>query len=60
MRCAPIFCLLLLCACDREERPQPPNAAETERLNDAEEMLNDLANEEGAAPDGTAPAVNSN
>ena len=51
---------LLLAACNREERPQPPTAAETERLNEAEEMLNDLANEEGAAPGGTAPSENLN
>ena len=50
---------LLLAACNREERPEPPTAAESERLDDAEEMLNQLANEEGAAPEGTAP-VNSN
>ena len=51
---------LLLAACNREERPEPPTAAESERLDDAEDMLNDLANEEGAAPEGTAPALNSN
>ena len=51
---------LLLTACDREEKPQPPTAAEAERLNDAEEMLNDLANEEGAASEEAAPSVNLN
>ena len=50
---------LLLAACNREERPEPPTAAESERLDEAEDMLNQLANEEGAAPEGTAPAVNS-
>ena len=50
---------LLLAACNREEQPQAPTAAESERLNDAEAMLNELANEEGAAPEGTAP-FNSN
>jgi len=52
--------LMLLASCNREEKPQPPTAAETERLDDAEDMLNQLANEEGAAPEGTAPALNSN
>ena len=50
---------LLLSACNREERPEPPTAAETERLDEAEDMLNQLANEEGAIPEGTAPTVNS-
>ncbi len=47
--------LLLLAACNRAERPEPPTAAESQRLDEAEDMLNDLANEEGAAPEGTAP-----
>jgi len=51
--------LFLAAACSREEQPQAPTADETERLNDAEQMLNELANEEGAAPQGTAPS-NSN
>ena len=51
---------LFLGACNREEEPEPPTPAETERLDEAEDMLNDLANEEGAAPEGTAPALNSN
>jgi hypothetical protein len=46
---------LLIAACNREEQPQAPTAAESERLDEAEDMLNDLTNEEGAAPDGTAP-----
>jgi hypothetical protein len=48
--------LLLLAACNREEKPQAPTAAETERLDQAEAMLNGLANEEGAAPESTAPS----
>ena len=50
---------VLLTACNREEQPQAPTAAESERLNDAEAMLNDLAKEEGAAPEDTAPSNNS-
>jgi hypothetical protein len=47
--------ILLFPSCNQEERPEAPTAAESERLNDAEEMLNELAKEEGAAPEGTAP-----
>jgi len=50
---------LLLASCSREEQPEPPTAAESERLDEAEDMLNTLANEERAAPEGTAPALNS-
>ena len=49
---------LLLASCNREERPEAPTPAETQRLNQAEDMLNELANEEGAAPEGTAPTGN--
>ena len=56
----PILLLILASACNREERPQAPTPAETEPLNEAEEMLNGLANEEGAAPEDTAPPINSN
>ena len=51
-----LLAILLLASCDREEKPEAPTAAESERLNEAEEMLNDLAKEEGAAPEGTAPS----
>ena len=37
---------------------EPPTAAESQRLDEAEEMLNELAKEEGAAPEGTAPPTN--
>jgi hypothetical protein len=50
---------LLLTSCNREEQPQAPTSVESERLDDAEKMLNDLANEEGAAPEGTAPTNSS-
>jgi hypothetical protein len=49
-----VICLfLLLSACNREEQPQAPTQAESDRLNDAESMLNGLANEEG--PEAEAP-----
>ena len=47
---------LALIACNREEQPQRPTEAESEQLNEAEEMLNELAKEEEAAPEGTAPS----
>jgi len=54
MRVRYLVLCLLLGACDRD-RPPAPTAEQNEQLNEAEEMLN----EEGAAPDGTAP-MNSN
>jgi hypothetical protein len=50
--------ILLLASCNREERPEAPTPAESQRLDEAEDMLNQLANEEGAAPEGTAPPLN--
>ena len=46
----PIAVLLLVSACNREDQPEAPTPAETERLNEAEEMLNELANEDAPAP----------
>jgi len=49
--------LLLLAGCDREEKPQPPTPAESARLDEAEQMLNELAqNEEGPAPEDADPS----
>ena len=52
----PILGLLLSAACNREERPEAPTPAESARLNEAEDMLNDLAKEEGAATEATTPS----
>lgn len=50
--------LLLASACDRD-RPPEPTADQQDQLNEAEAMLNDMgANEEGAAPEDTAPPSN--
>ncbi|HEY5459984.1 MAG TPA: hypothetical protein VIJ81_11000 [Sphingomicrobium sp.] len=49
----PLCLLLFLTACQREEQPQAPTQGESDRLNDAESMLNGLANEEG--PEAKAP-----
>ena len=51
---------LLLCACNRVEKPEAPTAAEAERLNQAEAMLNGLANKEGPATEAADPSTNSN
>ena len=49
--------MLLLASCDRAERPEAPTAAETERLDDADAMLDNLAaNEEGPATEVTDPS----
>jgi hypothetical protein len=41
--------------CDRD-RPAAPTSEQSQQLDEAEAMLNDMAqNEEGAAPEGTAP-----
>jgi hypothetical protein len=41
--------------CDRD-RPPAPTSEQTAQLDEAEAMLDDMAaNEEGAAPEGTAP-----
>jgi hypothetical protein len=55
-----LFAVLLLTGCDREEKPQAPTPAESARLDEAEDMLNELAqNEEGPAPEDAGPS-NSN
>ena len=38
--------LLSLCAC-RDERPPAPTTEQSQQLNEADAMLNDMANEEG-------------
>ena len=54
-----LIATLLLCACERAEKPEAPTPAEAERLNEAEAMLNSLANEEGPATEAADPSVNS-
>jgi len=49
--------LLILTGCDREEKPEAPTAAESQRLDDAEAMLNELGrNEEGPTPEDAGPS----
>ena len=52
-----LLALLLLAGCVRGEKPQPPTPAESARLDEAEDMLNDLTeNEEGPAPEDAGPS----
>lgn len=51
-----IFCVLLLAAC-RDSRPPVPTAEQSEQLNEAGDMLNDMAqNEEGLADRSASPS----
>jgi hypothetical protein len=54
----PIVLLVMLAtlSCDREDRPRPPTAAESEQLNEVDEMLDRLANEEGPEAEASSPS----
>jgi hypothetical protein len=55
-----IFCVLLLAAACHDNRPPAPTAQQSEQLNDAENMLNAMAqNEEGPADRSTGPSNSS-
>jgi hypothetical protein len=55
-----ILCLFLIAtACHREQSPPTPTPEQSDQLNEAEDMLNDLAaNEEGPADRSTGPSNN--
>ena len=61
-----LFLLFVLAACDRGERVEAPTAVETERLNEADAMLDNMAgnevsgNEEGPATEVADPSNRSN
>jgi hypothetical protein len=50
------ICLIMLAVGCGRDAPQAPTAAETEQLDDAESMLNALANEEGPEADAPDPS----
>jgi hypothetical protein len=54
VRCA-LPLLLMLVACG-DERPPAPTAEESARLDEADAMLDNLANEEGPADRSTGPS----
>ena len=58
MRPILISALLLLAAC-HERRPPAPTAEQSDQLNEADSMLNDLANEEGPANRSAGPSNSS-
>jgi hypothetical protein len=49
------LCLLLLTAC-REQRPPTPTQEQSAQLNEAEDMLNAAAHEEGPADRSPGPS----
>jgi hypothetical protein len=60
MRIALAFALLCLAACGKEERPPAPSAEQSDRLDEAEAMLNDVAtNEEGPVDRSAGPSNSS-
>ncbi len=47
--------MIAIAACDRDQ-PPAPTSEQSAQLDEAEDMLNDMAeNEEGAAPEDAAP-----
>jgi len=59
MRVALLTALLLLVAC-RDHRPPAPTSEQSEQLNDAEQMLNDMSNKEGPEANAPDPSNQSN
>jgi len=54
-----LLALVLLSSC-RDQRPPAPTAQQSDQLNEADAMLNNLANEEGPADRSTGPSNSSN
>ena len=51
-----ILCVLLLASC-RDQRPPAPTAEQAQQLNEAEDLLDNMAtNEEGPADRSTGPS----
>ena len=54
-----LACLILCVAGCREQRPPEPTAEQNRQLNDADAMLNAMANEEGPEANASGPSNNS-
>ena len=52
-----VFCALLVSACGKEQ-PAAPTTEQSAQLNEAEDMLNAAANEEGPADRSAGPSNN--
>ena len=50
-----LICLMMLAAGCRKDSPPAPTAEQSAQLNDADQMLDHLANEEG--PETNAPSL---
>jgi hypothetical protein len=51
-----LLCILLLLAACRDESPPQPSAEQSDQLNEAEDMLNGMAqNEEGPEANASGP-----
>jgi hypothetical protein len=51
-----IICTLLLLAACHDKHPPTPTAEQSAQLNDAGDMLDNMANEEGPADRSTGPS----
>ncbi|HEV2595312.1 MAG TPA: hypothetical protein VGU01_08960 [Sphingomicrobium sp.] len=55
------LCLIVLVSACHDHQPRAPSAAQSQQLNEAEDMLNNMsANEEGPADRSTGPSKGSN
>ena len=55
-----LFAALILLAACRKDEPPAPSAEQSDQLNDAEDMLNDMAgNEEGPEASASSPSDSS-
>ena len=60
MRTALLCGLLLVAACHKKDEPPAPTAQQSDQLNDAEDMLNGMAqNEEGPEANASSPSNSS-
>jgi hypothetical protein len=51
-----LICATLLLAACHERRPPTPTAEQSQQLNEADSMLNDLANEKGPEANASGPS----